>query len=91
MKNLLAKNSTLFTNNDKFFIFILLIISLLTILPIYLLGIPDCYDVKQHIQFAQTYQESILQGNLFPNISSAGNYGFGDIGVRFYPPQDITY
>ncbi len=58
----------------------------LTIAPIIYWGTPNGYDLPQHYQFAFTYFESIQSGNFLPSWAGATNYGFGDIGIRFYPP-----
>lgn len=55
-------------------------------LPIFINGIPKGNDLQQHFQFAVTFYNSILQGDFVPSLSTATNFGFGDIGVRFYPP-----
>ena len=55
-------------------------------LPLALLGIPDGYDLMQHMRFAAAYEHAILVGEIFPNWSALDNYGFGGIGIRYYPP-----
>jgi hypothetical protein len=55
-------------------------------LPIYFYGIPKGNDLPQHLQFALTFYDSLQTGNLAPSLSSSTNHGFGDVGVRFYPP-----
>jgi 6-pyruvoyl-tetrahydropterin synthase related domain len=50
------------------------------------MGIPLGIDLTQHLQFASTYQHSILSGDFFPGWAASDNYGFGSIGIRFYPP-----
>ncbi len=60
--------------------------SVLVTLPVYFFGIPNGNDLPQHYQFALTFNESLRDGSFYPSFSSASNYGFGDLGVRFYPP-----
>jgi hypothetical protein len=60
--------------------------AVLITLPIYILGIPGGNDLPQHYQFAQTFRESILGGTAYPSWAASANFGYGDVGVRFYPP-----
>ena len=70
--------------------FCLIIVSLVVICfiaPIIFAGIPEGdNDFAQHLQFARTYYEAISSGDYLPVWASADNYGFGSVGVRFYPP-----
>lgn len=54
--------------------------------PIAFYGFPRGNDLPQHFQFAQTYSHSIQTGEFAPPWSPTTNHGFGDVGVRFYPP-----
>ncbi len=60
--------------------------SILIVLPIVYFGIPDTIDLPQHYRFAQVYYDSIVNGDLFPGWAGNQNHGYGDIGIRFYPP-----
>lgn len=62
------------------------IFSILACLPIFLYGIPNSSDMAQHYQFAVTFYDSVKDGIWYPGWSYQTNYGFGDVGVRFYPP-----
>lgn len=55
-------------------------------LPIFINGVTKGNDLQQHFQFAVTFYNAILQGDFVPSLSTETNYGFGDVGVRFYPP-----
>lgn len=55
-------------------------------LPIFINGTPKGNDLQQHFQFAVTFYNAILEGDFVPSLSTATNFGFGDVGVRFYPP-----
>ena len=55
-------------------------------LPMAILGIPDGYDLMQHMRFAAAFEHAILTGDFFPNWAALDNYGFGGIGIRYYPP-----
>jgi hypothetical protein len=65
---------------------IILAVAALVFLPIAIIGIPDGYDLMQHMRFAETYRSALLNGNLVPTWSALDNYGFGGIGTRYYPP-----
>ncbi|MEZ5345142.1 MAG: 6-pyruvoyl-tetrahydropterin synthase-related protein [Pyrinomonadaceae bacterium] len=49
-------------------------------------GIPDGKDLAQHFHFANTYFDAIRSGDLFPGWGNKENFGYGSIGIRFYPP-----
>lgn len=49
-------------------------------------GIPEGYDVAQHLRFAVAYQDAILNGSFIPVWPLTDNLGFGSVGIRFYPP-----
>jgi uncharacterized membrane protein len=68
---------------------IVLFFSFLVTLPIFFEGIPGGNDMNQHFQFAQTFYDSINEGNYYPSWATQPNYGYGDVSVRFYPP--LTY
>ncbi|MGD9562379.1 MAG: 6-pyruvoyl-tetrahydropterin synthase-related protein [Pyrinomonadaceae bacterium] len=65
---------------------LILLGALLLTLPIFLNGIPKGNDLAQHFQFASTYHAALMAGDLIPSLSTTTNHGFGDVGVRFYPP-----
>lgn len=86
MSSLNQKTSIEFLQKDGICLLILLFFVFCLISPTFLWGIPDGFDLPQHFQFAATYLDSIKSGNLILNWSSQTNYGFGDVGLRFYPP-----
>ena len=61
-------------------------LSALACLPIFLYGIPNSADMAQHYQFAVTFYDSVSEGIWYPSLAHLTNTGFGDVGVRFYPP-----
>ncbi len=73
-------------NSDYYFLILVCFFSILIVLPIVYFGIPDTIDLPQHYKFAQTYYDSIIGGDLFPGWAGNENSGYGDIGIRFYPP-----
>lgn len=54
-------------------------------LPLQILGLPSGFDMLTNIQFATAFQEAISAGQLFPSWAD-DNFGYGSIGIRFYPP-----
>ncbi|MBK7708229.1 MAG: hypothetical protein IPJ30_21380 [Acidobacteria bacterium] len=65
---------------------ILLFSAFMIVSPATFLGIPNAYDLHQHLQFAATYFESMKAGNILPGWSAFENHGYGGIGIRIYPP-----
>lgn len=72
--------------NERYYPVIVFFIAAATILPLILFGIPDTNDLSQHFKFAQTFYSSIVEGDIFPGWSEKDNFGYGDVGIRFYPP-----
>ena len=56
------------------------------ILPVAYFGIPENYDLGQHLRFARTWHEALGSGAIIPSWGAADNEGLGSAGVRFYPP-----
>lgn len=65
---------------------IIFLVAAAIMLPMAFMGIPDGYDLTQHIRFAAAYHDSILAGDFVPSWAANDNYGFGSIGIRYYPP-----
>lgn len=65
---------------------ILLLAAIIVVMPIIFFGIPNGSDTPQHYQFALTFFNSIQNGNFYPGWADATNGGYGDVGIRFYPP-----
>ncbi|MEO7673978.1 MAG: 6-pyruvoyl-tetrahydropterin synthase-related protein [Pyrinomonadaceae bacterium] len=55
-------------------------------LPMAQMGIPDGFDLLQHVRFADAYHDAISSGDLVPAWAANDNFGFGSIGIRYYPP-----
>ncbi len=49
-------------------------------------GIGFGNDFYQHYQFALTTHASIVSGEIYSGFTARVNNGFGDVGLRFYPP-----
>ncbi len=79
------------TPNDRIYIVAIILVAIITILPIAFFGIPDSVDTPQHFKFADTYLDSITNGDAFPNWSDKENYGYGGPGTRFYPPLEYYF
>ena len=72
--------------SDPFNIACIVAAAIAVMLPVYFLGIPDGYDLGQHVRFAERYYSALMSGELFPGWSGEDNFGFGSAGIRFYPP-----
>lgn len=77
--------------NQQIYFAAIILVAVMTILPIAYFGIPDAVDTPQHFKFADTYLDSITNGDAFPNWSDKENYGYGGIGTRFYPPLEYYF
>ena len=64
----------------------LFVLAAALILPAAYVGIPENYDLGQHLRFARTWHEAIGSGAIIPSWGAADNEGLGSAGVRFYPP-----
>ena len=58
----------------------------LLVLPMIISGIPSGNDLQHHFRFALGFQEGLSNGVVFPGWNEQANLGFGDLGLRFYPP-----
>ncbi len=75
-----------FNVNDRTAIFLLLVLSAVLVAPAAYFGIPENYDLGQHLRFARTWHDAFSSGSLSVSWGSADNAGLGSAGVRFYPP-----
>jgi hypothetical protein len=64
---------------------ILLFCLLVIYLPILIAGFPYGSDQRQHLRFSIAVSEALSEGSITPNWTD-DNSGFGEIGIRFYPP-----
>lgn len=76
-----------YLSDDLLYLALILIVASILISPMYLSGIPNGRDFPQHLQFAETFYNSISEGDFFPGWAGSDNYGFGSVGIRFYPPM----
>ena len=67
-------------------ILLLFIFSAAIIVPAAYLGVPENYDLGQHLRFARTWHDALGSGEMIPSWGAADNAGLGSAGVRFYPP-----
>ena len=65
---------------------LILLASIALVIPIFVWGIPFGNDLPQHFQFAHQFERVVSEGFLYPSWAANPNSGFGDVGVRFYPP-----
>jgi hypothetical protein len=54
-------------------------------LPMQIWGLPSGFDLMSHVRFAAAFQDGLASGQLFPSWAN-DNFGYGSIGIRFYPP-----
>jgi hypothetical protein len=47
---------------------------------------PGGNDLPQHYRFIYTFFDAIRSGDIYPSWPGNTNLGFGDVGIRFYPP-----
>lgn len=74
-------------NKQIFFHLILIaVFSLLAMSSVFYNGITSGNDSMQHYQFALTIHDSIISHEFYPSFAETPNRGFGDVGLRFYPP-----
>lgn len=64
---------------------VLLFCAVSFLIPIYISGLPDGFDLSTDLRFASAFRDGILNGNFSPGWAN-DNFGFGSIGIRFYPP-----
>jgi len=79
----MADHTSLSTRNS---VLIIIAVVAVVFLPMALMGIPDGYDLMQHMRFAASYEHAILTSEIIPKWGGPDNFGFGSIGVRYYPP-----
>jgi hypothetical protein len=74
-----------FKLEPKHFLFIALM-AVVAVAPMLIRGIPGGNDAVQHYEFAQQVVDSVRSGQLYPAFAGNSNHGFGDVGLRVYPP-----
>jgi hypothetical protein len=72
--------------NSRYRFSLLIATSLFSLLSMMTIGIYKGVDLAQHTQFSSTFYNSILSGDFYPSWASGENFGYGSVGVRFYPP-----
>jgi uncharacterized membrane protein len=65
---------------------LLLAPAIISVLPILIWGVPNGPDLASHLRFAQAFDESLSQGNLYPAWQHLSNGGYGDGSFRIYSP-----
>ena len=60
--------------------------SIVALLPAAIFGIPAGHDLPSHLRFAIPLYDAISSGRFHAGWVAQANGGFGDAGVRFYPP-----
>jgi hypothetical protein len=62
------------------------IAGVVALIPAVISGIPGGHDLPSHLRFAIPFYNAIQGGTLHPGWLGEANGGFGDPGIRFYPP-----
>ncbi len=65
---------------------IIALFAAVAVLPMLFRGIPGGNDAVQHYEFAQHVVDAMRSGEFFPSFAGNANHGFGDVGLRVYPP-----
>ncbi len=76
--------SSLITHHSS--LFLVAIAGFAALVPAMIWGIPAGPDLPSHLRFAQPFYNGISEGTLHPGWGAEANGGFGDPGIRFYPP-----
>jgi len=63
-----------------------MIAGLAALIPAVVSGIPAGHDLPSHLRFAIPFYNAIHAGTFHPGWLAEANGGFGDPGIRFYPP-----
>src|SRR5262245_26535685 len=84
MSKFSEKSARLLENNAFCISFLLFFCFATFALPL-LSGLPSGYDMVTDIRFASALKEAMLTGHFVPGWAN-DNFGFGSIGIRFYPP-----
>lgn len=85
--SLITHHTSLITILTSRFGYALLVIAgLAALVPAMISGIPTGHDMPSHLRFAQSLYNTISSGILYPGWVAEANGGFGDPGIRFYPP-----
>jgi len=72
--------------NPRTRILLFIAASMLVVAPTFFFGVFDGPDIPQHFQFANTFEQAIRSGDLYPAWAANENLGYGSLGPRFYPP-----
>ncbi len=79
------------TPKERSYLTLACFIAVAVIIPIAYFGIPEASDIPQHFKFAQIYYDSLTNGDGFPNWAGNENFGYSDVGIRFYPPLEYYF
>jgi hypothetical protein len=78
-------------NRDSTWLHIVVILAFCFVafaLPILISGLPSGFDMATDMRFATAFQDAISSGHLVPNWAD-DNFGYGSVGIRFYPPLSL--
>ncbi|MEP7076215.1 MAG: 6-pyruvoyl-tetrahydropterin synthase-related protein [Acidobacteriota bacterium] len=86
MAKTLSEKLKVYSSRDRFWLVLIVIACSGVMLPMVVMGVPEGYDILDHLLFASAYHDAILKGSLIVRWGAADNFGFGSVGTRFYPP-----
>jgi hypothetical protein len=78
-------------NRNKTWLHLLAIVAFCYIsfaLPLQIQGLPAGFDMLTDMRFAIAFQDAISAGHVFPSWAN-DNFGYGSVGIRFYPPLSL--
>ena len=61
-------------------------LGIMALLPAIIQGIPSGPDLNAHLRNVLSFSETVQRGDLYPGWISESNNGYGDAGLRVYPP-----
>lgn len=72
--------------NNKFWLVLLIFISLIPLLDLLRPGLPITHDGQDHVARIANFYQSLLEGNLIPRWGANLNWGFGHPVLMFFYP-----
>lgn len=82
----ITHHSSLITSYPSLITILVAVAGLAALVPAIIWGIPAGHDMPSHLRFAQSLYDAISAGTLHPGWGAEANGGFGDPGIRLYPP-----
>lgn len=86
MFEFLSHKAAVYRSKEWFWLSVVFAVCAAVMLPMALTGVPEGYDIGQHLRQASAFRDAVLEGDIIPGWADKDSYGFGSISVRFYPP-----